>query len=67
LPTTRRIDYDAASSPSFQASIMARNDWVALVSDPAMEYTARIELERFDHRPTCRRSESAGALHMALR
>jgi hypothetical protein len=30
---------------------MARNDWVALVTDPAAEYVARTELERFDLRP----------------
>jgi transcription antitermination factor NusG len=30
---------------------MARNDWVALVTDPAAEYVARTELERFGLRP----------------
>jgi hypothetical protein len=30
---------------------MARNDWVALVTDPAAEYVARTELERFDLHP----------------
>jgi transcription antitermination factor NusG len=30
---------------------MARTDWVALVTDPAAEYLARTELERFDLRP----------------
>src|SRR5262245_4944451 len=30
---------------------MARTDWVALVTDPAAEYTARLELERFDLHP----------------
>jgi hypothetical protein len=34
-----------------QASTMARNDWVALVTDPAAEYVARTELERFGLRP----------------
>jgi hypothetical protein len=30
---------------------MARTDWVTLVTDPAAEYLARTELERFDLRP----------------
>jgi hypothetical protein len=31
--------------------MMARTDWVALVTEPAAEYVARTELERFDLRP----------------
>jgi hypothetical protein len=54
LPTTRCIGYDAAAFPFFQANTMARNDWVALVTDPAAEYTARTELERLGLTP-CRR------------
>jgi hypothetical protein len=30
---------------------MARDDWVALVTDPAAEYVVRTELERFGLRP----------------
>jgi hypothetical protein len=32
-------------------AIMARTDWTALVTEPAAEYVARTELERFDLRP----------------
>jgi hypothetical protein len=43
--------YDAAAFLSFQANTMARNDWVAVVTDPNAEYVAWVELGRFGLRP----------------
>jgi hypothetical protein len=43
--TTRRHFYP------FQANTMARDDWVAVVTDPGAEYTAFTELTRFELRP----------------
>jgi hypothetical protein len=40
--------------------MMARTDWVALVTDPAAEYVARTELERFGTPLSAAASQAVG-------
>jgi hypothetical protein len=40
-----------ASVSGLEFATIARDDWTALVTEPAAEYLARTELERFDLRP----------------